>query len=75
MPQRLRQREVLEQRDDVGERLVEGEDVRIGGLAEASVQAVEQGVRRLVRDDVVRDGGEDDAAGKAVPASDADAVK
>ena len=52
-------REVLEQRDDVGERLVEGEHVGVARLDEAAVHAVEQRVRRLVRDDVVRQAGED----------------
>ena len=55
---------MLEQRDDVGERLVEGQHVRVGRLHEVLVQAVEQRVRRLVRDDVVRQAGEDHAAGE-----------
>ena len=56
--QHLGQREVLEQRHDVGEGLVEGEHVGVARLAEAAVHAVEQGVRHLVRDDVVRQAGE-----------------
>ena len=51
----LGEREVLEQRDDVGEGLVEGADVvGLVGVEIAAVHAVEQRVRRLVRDDVVR---------------------
>jgi hypothetical protein len=34
------------------------QDVRIARLAEAPMHAVEQGVRHLVRDDVVRQTGE-----------------
>ena len=45
---------MLEQRDDVGERLVEGEHVGIGPLLKAGMQPVEQRMRGLVRDDVVR---------------------
>ena len=51
--QDLGEREVLEQRDEVGERLVEREHVGIARLVEAAMDAVEQRVRRLVRDDVV----------------------
>ena len=51
--ERLAQREVLEEGDYVGEGFVEGENVRVGRLDEAAVQAVEQRVRGLVRDDVV----------------------
>ena len=54
--------EVLEQRDDVGERLVEGQHVAIDRLVEARMHAVEQRVRRLMRDDVVRQAGEDQRA-------------
>ena len=58
----LGEREVLEQRDDVGKRLVEGADVGVGRREIAAVHAVEQRVRRLVRDDVVREAGEHHAA-------------
>ena len=51
--------EVLEERDEVRERLVEGEHVGIARLVEAAVHAVEQRVRHLVRDDVVGEAGED----------------
>ncbi len=54
--------EVLEERDDVGERLVEGVHVGVGRLVEARMHAVEQRVRGLVRDDVVRQAGEDERA-------------
>ena len=59
-------REVLEERDDVGERLVEGLDVTVRRLVEARVNAVEKGMRRLVRDDVVRETGEDDRPRRVV---------
>ena len=59
-------REVLEDGDDVGERLVEGDHVRIARVEHAAMHAVEDRVRHLVRDDVVREAGEDDAAGKLV---------
>ncbi len=45
---------MLEQRDDVGERLVEGRHVRVRGLLEAAVQAVQQRMRHLVGNDVAR---------------------
>ena len=57
---------MLQQRDDVGEGLVEGADVGVRRLQEAAVHAVEQRVRGLVRDDVVRQAGEDHAAGHVV---------
>ncbi len=60
--QGLRLREVLEQGDDVGERLVERQHVGVARLREVAVQAVEQRVRGLVRDDVVRQAGEHQAA-------------
>ena len=65
VPQDVRQGEVLEQRHDVGERLVEGEHVGVARLDEAAMHAVEQRVRRLVGDDVVRQAGEDRAAAAA----------
>ena len=46
--------EMLQQRDDVRESLVESEDVRIHRRRKLGSQRVEQRVRRLVRDDVVR---------------------
>ena len=66
VPQDLREREVLQQRDDVGERLVKGADVGVGRLQEVPVHAVEQRMRGLVRDDVVRQAGEDHAAGHVI---------
>ena len=57
---------MLEERDDVGERLVEGVDVAVRRLVEARVNAVEKGVRRLVGDDVVREAGEDDRPRRVV---------
>ena len=53
MAEHLRDGEVLHQRDDVGEALVQREHVGVGRLVEAPVHAVEDGVRRLVGDDVV----------------------
>ena len=64
--QHLGKREVLEQRHDVGEGLVEGEHVGVARLDEAAVHAVEQRVRGLVGDDVVRQAGEDHAAGQVL---------
>ena len=62
--QHFRKREVLKERDDVGEGFVERQDVRVGRLHEVLVEAVEQRMRRLVRDDVVRQAREDHAAGE-----------
>src|SRR5262249_27600896 len=62
MAERFREREMLEQRHNVGERLVKRENIRIGGLAEPPVQSVEECVGRLVRQDVVRDRRENHAA-------------
>ena len=45
---------MLEQRDDVGESLVEGQHVGVHGLVEAGVHAVKQCMRRFVSDDIVR---------------------
>src|SRR2546423_601570 len=53
---------MLEQRDDVGKGLVEGQHVLVNRLVEARVYAVEQGMRRLVRNDVVREAREDRGA-------------
>ena len=53
---------MLEQRDDVGEAFMEGEHIGIGRLDVAAMQAVEQRVRRLMRDDIVRQRGEDQRA-------------
>ncbi len=47
------QREVLEQRHDVGEAFVEGVDVEVRGFLEPRSLAVNQGVRRLVDENVV----------------------
>jgi hypothetical protein len=47
MAQGLRQREVLEQGNDVGKSLVKSEDVGIGLLAESAMQPVEQRMGRL----------------------------
>ena len=58
VPEHLGQGEVLEQGHDVGERLVEGEHVGVARLVEPAVHAVQQGVGRLVGDDVVRQAGE-----------------
>jgi hypothetical protein len=66
--QRLGQAEMLEQRDGIGEGLVKGQHVGVGRLAHAPVQPVEQRVRDLVRDDVVREAGEDQLAGAAFSA-------
>lgn len=49
----LRDREVLEDSDDVGDRLMEGEDVEVGRLVVVTAQAMDDGMCHLVRDDVV----------------------
>jgi hypothetical protein len=49
----LRDREVLEDSDDVGDRLVESEDVEVGRLVVVTPQAMDDGMCHLVRDDVV----------------------
>ncbi len=43
---------MLEQRDDIGKALVERRDVEVRGLLEATMHAVKQCMRRLMRDDV-----------------------
>jgi len=50
---------MLEDGHDVGEALVEGEDVAVRGLEVARAEAVDESVRHLVCDDVVREAGED----------------
>ncbi len=57
---------MLEERDEVRKGFVKGAHVGVVRLEVAPMQAVEQGVRRLVRDDVVREAGEDDAAGEVL---------
>ena len=59
----LAKREALEQRDDVGEALVERRHVGVGVLDVALVNRVENRVRRLVGDDVGAQTGEDQPAG------------
>src|ERR687883_318912 len=46
--------EVLEDRDEIGERFVKRERIRTAGLDEATTQTVQQRVAEFVRDDVVR---------------------
>ena len=55
---------MLEQGDDVGKGLVKGQHVRVGRLHEVLVEAVEQRMRGLVGHHVVRQAGEDHAAGE-----------
>ena len=59
-------REVLEQRDGVGERLVEREQVGVARVEVVAMQPVQQGVGRLVGDDVERLAGEDRPAGQRI---------
>ena len=56
--------EMREQRAQVREALVEGQHVGIGGLREVGADAVDDRVGHLVRDDVLRQAGEDALAGK-----------
>ena len=65
--QQLRQREVLEQRHHVGEALVEGVHVDVGRLLVQGAEPIDQGVRRLVHDDVVGQAAEHPLPGQ-VPA-------
>jgi hypothetical protein len=57
---------VLHHRNDVGKGLVEGPHVGIGRVEEAAMHPVDQRVRGLVRDDVVRQAGEDHPAGHVI---------
>ena len=59
--------EVLEERHGVGERLVERQDIGVAAVEVVAVQAVEQGVGRLVRDHVERQASEDRPARQRVP--------
>ena len=52
--QQAGQREVLKDRDDVGERFVKRDHVGVARIQHAPMHAVEDGVGHLVRDDVVR---------------------
>lgn len=54
-------REMREERDDVGEGFMEGEAVDAGGFGKPPVKPVQDRVRHLVNDDVVRQGGKDPA--------------
>ena len=60
---------MLHQRHDVGEGFMEGEDVGIRRLEEVTMHAVEQRVGGFVGDDVVRQAGEDHAAGHVLGGS------
>ena len=62
----LWQREHRQQRDDVRESLVKRGLVGRGGRHEAAAQSVDEGVRGLVNDDVVRQAHEDRLAGISV---------
>ena len=53
VPDHVGHREMLEQSDDVGETLVEGEDVDIGRVDRAAMDAVQDRMRGLVGDDVL----------------------
>ena len=46
--------EVKEQRDEIGKALVEGQHVDIRRLVEVGTQPIEEGMGRLVGDDIVR---------------------
>ncbi len=59
--------EMLKDRDEIGKAFVEAEDVRPARLAKMGAQTVEQRMRDLVRDDVVRQTGENDAAWQGPP--------
>jgi imidazolonepropionase-like amidohydrolase len=63
---------VLKERDQVGERLVKRQHVGVHGLVEAGVHAVQQRVRDLVGDDVMRKAGEHQGARRVAGVFDAD---
>lgn len=48
-----RQRKMLEQRDDVGKRFVEGQHIEVGGFHQPTGHAVQEGMRRFMGHDVV----------------------
>ena len=64
MMQHFRKTEVLQQRHDVGEGFMKREHVRIGRIEISWQDGVEQRMRRLMRDDVVREAGENNSARK-----------
>ena len=55
---------MLQDRDDVGEAFMEGEHVGVGRHRVVLAQPVQDGMRGLVRDDVVRQRGEHDLSGQ-----------
>ena len=65
--ERLLEAEVLEEGNDVGKGLVEGGDVDVRRTGELVAKSVDEGVGRLVDDDVVGEAGEDGLAGKIRP--------
>ncbi len=56
--QRVRVTEMQEQRGEIGEGLVERQHFGVGRFREEGANAVDDGMRHLVRDDVVREAGE-----------------
>ena len=54
--------EVQEQRDQIGEALMKRRHVDVGRFHERRAQAVEQRMRRFVRDDVMAQGRADESA-------------
>jgi hypothetical protein len=48
--QHLGMRKMLKQRDNVGKRFVERQDIEIAGLCKTGMQPVEKGMRHLVGD-------------------------
>src|SRR3954463_11604212 len=58
MAEHLRVGEVLEERHDVGKRLVEGQDLVVAWLNEVRMHAIHDGMRCLMHDDVMRERGE-----------------
>ena len=66
MPQDLGVGEVLKEGDEIGERLVKGQDVAISRLEKVALHTVEDCVRGLVGDDVVRQARERHAARHAI---------
>jgi len=58
--------EVLQEGDDIGERFMEGVDIRVGGFGEVDMHPVQNGVGHFMSDDVVGETGKDHATGIGV---------
>lgn len=57
LAQNRRKREMLEDRHDIGKSLVKSGDIAIRWFSEIAAETIDDGVRNLVRDDVLRQAG------------------